>query len=352
MENTSPSLTTTDRLVTRITSWVAILILIFLGYKAIMLTLDVLNYEETNDAQIQEYITPVVSRVNGYIKEIRYEENQRVSKGDTLIIIEDDQYKSKQSESIEAVNSALAQIDVLEKTTETAEKLAAVAKFQISAAEAKFKRAKQDYVRYTRLVTEESATAQQMETKKEQLDVSGSEYTAAMGSYQAALARINDYRAQKAGILAEIKRKRELQRQAELDLSYTVIKAPHQGTISRKTIQTGQFIQANQTLASIVNAGSGKWVIANFKETQLSHMRYGQDVLVVTDAYPDQTLHGKIESFSPGTGSSFTLLPPDNATGNFVKVVQRIPVKIIFSDPKENNSLLRSGMNATVKVIR
>ena len=351
MEKQTPGLTATDRKITTITSYLAILIILFLIYKGIRLSIDLYRYEQTNDAQIQEYINPLVTRVSGYIREIRYEENESVEKGDTLIIIDRDQYGAKKLESAEAVNNARSQVAVLESNIQTARKLAEVAKFQIGAASARMIRAKKDYERYSNLLREESATGQQVEAKRELLDVSTAEYTSAFGTYQAALSKINDYRSQRDGIESEVRRRGALETQANLDLSYTIITAPYRGKMSRKSIQTGQFVQANQTLANIVNTSAGKWVIANFKETQISKITNGQNVLIEADAYPGVVFHGKIESVSPGTGSSFTLLPADNSTGNFVKVVQRIPIKITFSG-KENNGMLTAGMNTVIKVIK
>lgn len=352
MEKQTPSLTATDRIITRVTSYLAILVILFLIYKGIRLVIDLNRYEETNDAQIQEYINPLVTRVSGYIREIRYEENDHVEKGDTLIIIDRDQYGAKKLESLEAVNNARSQMAVLESNIKTAQKLAEVAKVQIGAARARVVRAKKDFARYEKLVAEESATGQQLEAKREALDVSTAEYTAALGSYQASLSKVNDYRAQGAGIASEVRRRGALETQADLDLSYTVITSPYRGKMSRKSVQVGQFVQANQTLANIVNANAGKWVVANFKETQIAKIRNGQNVIIEADAYPGMIFHGKVESVSPGTGSSFTLLPPDNSTGNFVKVVQRIPIKIDFSNPNENNAMLSAGMNTVVKIIK
>ncbi|MGN8055052.1 HlyD family secretion protein [Pedobacter sp. 22163] len=352
MEKPITGPTATDRVITRITSYLAVVIIIFLVYKGIRILVDLYRYEETNDAQVQEYINPLVNRVDGYVREIRYEENQEVQKGDTLIIIDPKEYDAKKQESQEAVNAASAQIEVLQSNIETSEKLAQASRNQIDAARAKLVRAKKDFERYNMLLSQESATGQQVEAKKEAQDVSSAEYASAMANYQADLSKINNYRVERDGILAEIKRRKALEQQADLSLSYTVITAPYHGKISRKSIQVGQFVQANQSLANIVNSSIDKWVVANFKETQISGIHDGQSVLLEADAYPGTLFHGKIQSLSPGTGSSFTLLPPDNSTGNFVKVVQRIPIKIIFSDGHEDKGMLRSGMNMTVKVIK
>jgi membrane fusion protein (multidrug efflux system) len=136
---------------------------------------------------------------------------------------------------------------------------------------------------------------------------------------------------------------------AKLQLSYARIIAPSSGVISRKNVQIGQFVQAGQSLFALVTERQ-KWVIANFKETQLEKMKPGQEVEIEVDAFPHESFKGKIESISPATGAKFALLPADNASGNFVKVVQRVPVKIILTDAPEKASLLRAGMNVIVDV--
>jgi membrane fusion protein (multidrug efflux system) len=344
--------TATDKIITRVTSWIALGILFALLVMGAKILLDYLRYQKTNDAQVQEYINPVVTRVSGYVQEVRFEENQQVKKGDTLFRIDPSQFQLQELESAEATENARAELNVLESNIITATRIAAVSESQITAVRARLTKQEKDYTRYSELFAAESATAQQLENVKEALDIARSDYESALGNYRAALSRIDDFRSQKAGLSAEIRRRDAVQKRARLDLSYTVIIAPYKGKMGRRTIQNGEFVQANQTLANIVNQDADKWVVANFKETQISKMKIGQPVLIETDAFPDEVFHGQILSLSPGTGSSFSLLPPDNSTGNFVKIVQRIPVKIRFTDVRKRTEMLRAGMNATVKLIK
>jgi len=352
MNKTAQNYTATDKLITRVTSWLAAGILVILIIKGAGILTDRYKYQETNDAQVQEYINPVVTRVSGYIKEVRFEENQAVNKGDTLLKIDPSQFQLQELESAEGTANARAELQVLESNIVTATGLASVARSQIAAVRARLTRQEKEYSRYSKLFTAESATAEKLENVKEGLDVARSDYESALGNYRASLSKIDDYRAQKAGVSAEIRRRNAIQNRAQLDLGYTAIIAPYKGKMGRRTIQAGEFVQANQTLANIVNQDADKWVVANFKETQIGKMRIGQPVLIETDAYPDEVFHGKILSLSPGTGSSFSLLAPDNSTGNFVKIVQRIPVKVQFTDDREKTAILSAGMNATVKVIK
>lgn len=349
---TKNNYTQTDHLITKITGWIATVIAIVLAIWGIIFLYQLYFYEETNDAQVEEYINPITSRVTGFIREIRYEENEEVKKGDTLLIIDNSEYRLQQEESEAALANAQAQINVMESNVVTTSKISVASASQIAAAKAKLLRQQQDYDRYAQLFKVESATRQQLENSKAALDVATSDYQSAVGNYQASLSKVNDIKAQKGVYDAEIKRRQALLSRNKLDVSYTVICAPYNGKMGRRTIQEGQLIQAGQTLAFIVDQEAGKWVIANFKETQLAHMHVNSDVEITTDAYPNKKFKGKIVSLSPATGAKFSLLPPDNSTGNFVKIVQRIPVKIRLYESAAMLEALRAGMNANVKIIR
>lgn len=340
----------TDHLITRITAVLAGIIAIVLAIWGIHSLLREYALEETNDAQVEEYINPVTARVSGFIREVRYEENQDVKKGDTLVVIDDREYQLQQAEAAAAVNNAREQMKVTQSNISTAGLAAQVSSTQITAARAKLVRAQQEYDRYKTLFEEESATQQQMENVKTALDVATAEYQATVNGYQASLSKINDNKAQLAPEDEEIKRRQVVLSRRQLDVDYTVIVAPYDGKMGRRTIQPGQQIQVGQTLAFIVNQETGKWVIANFKETQVRYMHIGQHANITTDAYPGRTFGGTIVSLSPATGSRFSLLPPDNATGNFVKIVQRIPVRILLDKRDRDVALLTAGMNANVAV--
>jgi membrane fusion protein (multidrug efflux system) len=348
--NKQNTYTETDKLITRITTWIAGIIVLILCVWGITTALHLLKYEETDDAQVEEYINPITARVSGFIKDIRYDENQDVKKGDTLLIIDNREYVIQQDEAEAAIQSAKDQITTLQNNTATASKLAQVNNVQIAAAKAKLVRQQLEFVRYQKLFNAESATKQQMENVQSALDVAQSDYQAAVNNYQASLLKVNDSRSQIAPLLSEIKRRELILQRNDLDISYTVITAPYDGKMGKRTIQPGQQIQAGQTLAFIVDKETGKWVVADFKETQLHNMRVGEAVEITTDAYPDVKISGKIASLSPATGSRFSLLPPDNSTGNFVKIVQRIPVKIKITDNNPVVSMLSAGMNASVSV--
>ncbi|SEA66058.1 HlyD family secretion protein [Pedobacter hartonius] len=342
--------TQTDLLITRITAWIAGVIAIGLAVWGVIALIELYSYEETNDAQVEEYINPVTSRVTGFIREIKYEENQDVRKGDTLLIIDNSEYQLQQEEGEAALSNAQAQIQVLESNVATSAKMSQASQSQIASARAKLTRAQQDYDRYSKLFKVESATQQQLENSRAALDVATSEYRSAQENYQASLSKVNDIRSQKGVYEAEIKRRQALLNRNKLDVGYTIIRAPYNGKMGRRTIQQGQLIQAGQTLAYIVDQDAGKWVIANFKETQISHMHIGGTAEVTADAFPGKKFKGTIVSLSPATGARFSLLPPDNSTGNFVKIVQRIPVKIKLTESPDVLAQLRAGMNANISI--
>ncbi|WP_184547932.1 HlyD family secretion protein [Mucilaginibacter sp. FT3.2] len=348
--NKQSTYTSTDKIITKITSWIAGIIALALCIWGGIAVYDFYNYDETNDAQVEEYINPITSRVSGYIKEIRYDENQDVKKGDTLLVIDNREYALQRQEGEAGLQNAKAQVQVLESNVATSAKIAQVNNAQIAAAQAKLTRQQQEYDRYKKLYDVESATKQQLENVKTALDVAQSDYQSTLNNYQASLSKVNDSKAQISPVLSEIKRRELMLRRNQLDVSYTIITAPYNGKMGRRTIQAGQQIQVGQTLAFIVDKETGKWVIANFKETQLKYLRIGKQVQITTDAYPDIKITGSVVSFSPATGSRFSLLPPDNSTGNFVKIAQRIPVKIKITDNSAVVALLSAGMNASVSV--
>lgn len=340
----------TDRLITTITGWLAGIILVALAIWGLSTFFELRKYEETNDAQVEEYINPITARVTGYISRINYEENQDVKKGDTLLIIDDSEYQLQQQEANAALLNAQAQMQVLESNVSTTAKTAEASRSQIAAAKAKLWKQQQEYDRYRKLYDAESATKQQLENVETALNVARADYETIIDNYDAAASKINDIKSQKAVVMAEIERRQALLGRNKLDVSYTVIRAPYDGKMGRRTIQEGQLIQAGQTLAFIVNQATGKWVIANFKETQVSNMHIGQSADIEIDAFPGKTFSGTIESLSPATGSRFSLLPPDNSSGNFVKIVQRIPVRIKLTNNTAETAVLRAGMNATVAI--
>ncbi|WP_316830878.1 HlyD family secretion protein [Pedobacter aquatilis] len=341
-----------DKIISRITTIIALIVLVVLLIWGGKTLLGYMKYEETNDAQVDEYINPVTARVSGYIKAVKFEENQEVKKGDTLVLIDDDDYTVQQDEAAASLMNAKAQVAVQQSNVKTAQSTAAVTEAKIAAAKAKLWKVQSDYARYKKLYDAESATRQQLETIESALQVAQAEYNAAKEDYLTAISKTNDIKAQTDVLQSEIKRREAVVKRNNLNTSYTVIVAPYDGKMGRRTIQAGQLVQTGQTIAYIVDRSAGKWVVANFKETQIAKMHVGEKVDVAVDAFPNELFTGKIESLSGATGSRFSLLPPDNSTGNFVKIAQRIPVRIRLEKTDKDFTLLSAGMSASVKVKR
>lgn len=323
-----------------------------------------LYHEETDDAQIDANISPVIPRISGYVTEIRVKDNQKVKKGDTLLILDDRDLKIKVDQAAATLATAQSSLGVARASTSAAEASVGTYRANISTVDAQIEAAKvnvwrttQDYNRYSNLIKDHSITQQQFEqaeaakqTAERQLQVLVEQKNAAARQTSAAASQSNATSQQISVADATIKQKQAELDNAKLNLSYTVITAPQDGLVSKVNVQNGQYLQAGQSLFSIVSE-EGVWVVANFKETQLDKMKVGQKVIVKVDAFSGHSLEAKVTSFSPATGARFALLPPDNATGNFVKVVQRVPVKIEFTNKNDEVvKQLRPGMNVNVDV--
>jgi membrane fusion protein (multidrug efflux system) len=285
--------------------------------------------------------------VGGYIKKVKFEEHQLVKEGDTLVVIDDQEYRQRLAEAEAAVDDSHAQLDVLSASIESAITGTLVNKDQIDGAQARLIQQQQDIKRYKNLIKEEAITGADLELVQSRYDVSVSDYHAAKSNLKTSYAKITELRSRKALLAADLKRKTAELELAKINLGYTVIRAPYAGRMGRKTILEGQQIQPGQPLVSLVNE-KNKWVTANFKETQVYGMYVGQKVDIEVDAIDDKVYHGEIEAISASTGAKFSILPPDNATGNFVKIVQRVPVKIRFTST--DISPIKAGMNVFVSV--
>ncbi len=321
------------------------------------------HHEETDDAQIDASISPVIPRISGYVTEIRVNDNQKVKAGDTLIILDNrsELIKVQQMEAALAIaenslhvanantSSSKANVASYEANTATVDA-------QIEAAKVTLKRATQDYDRYTNLIASHTITQQQFEqaeaakqSAERQLAVLTGQKNAAARQVNAAASQSNAVGQQIGVANATIEQKRADLENAKLELAYTVITAPSDGIVSKVNAQVSQLLQAGQLLFTVVS-NTAPWVVANFKETQFSRIRTGQKVIVHIDAFPGHDFEGKVSSMSPATGAKFALLPPDNASGNFVKTVQRMPVKIEFTTQNQFLKDIRPGMNVDVDV--
>ncbi|MCL6524387.1 MAG: HlyD family secretion protein [Thermoflavifilum sp.] len=308
------------------------------------------HYQTTDDAQIDGDISPVVARVSGYVKDILFQDNQYVHAGDTLVILDDRDYRIKLEQAEAALKAAMANVNVSRYNVQSVAANVDPAQARVAAAQVQLWKAQQDYNRYLNLLHDHAITQAQFDAIKAQRDAAEAELEAAQKQVAALHEQVSTTQQQVKATATNIDIQKANVDFAKLQLSYTVITAPVSGIVSKRNIQPGQLVQAGQTLFSIV-MDSSIYVTANFKETQIGDIHVGQRVDIDVDAYPDTSFEGVVQSFSGATGAKFSLLPPDNATGNFVKVVQRVPVRIAFTHLNEEwRKRLRPGLSVFVRV--
>jgi len=307
--------------------------------------------EHTNNAQVRQHITPLNSRVQGFIKEIRFDEFQPVQRGDTLVIIEDAEFRLKVAQAEADLQNALLGRSVAGTTVSTARNNISVSDASVEEVRVLLGNAQIELTRYENLLAQDAVTRQEYDAVKTTYDATLAKYntlvrqresTSLLSNEQSQRLEQQDAMVELAQVALEL---------ARLNLSYTVIVATANGITGRKNIQAGQLIQPGQVVANIVESDD-KWIIANYKETQTARIAEGQAVEIKVDAVPGVKFRGVVRSISEATGSAYSLIPTDNSAGNFVKVEQRIPVRIEFTSENSPQDMarLRSGMNAECKV--
>ena len=297
-----------------------------------------LNYSQTetsNDAQIEQYVSPINLRASGYIDKIYFTEHQEVHKGDTLLVLDDREYKIRVMEAEAALKDAQAGATVIN---------ASIAEIEVRLA-----KLEKDRKRYENLVKRNAATPIQLEQIVTDYEATRKKLEATKRQKKAALSGVDEVSYRRMNTEAAIQRATAALEMARLNLSYTVVIAPCDGKLGRRSLEEGQFISAGQTITYIL-PDTQKWIVANYKETQIENLHIGQEVFVTVDAISDKEFKGKVTSISGATGSKYSLVPTDNSAGNFVKIQQRIPVRIDFTDlSKEDNERLAAGMMVVVK---
>ena len=309
------------------------------------------NVEFTDNAQVKQHLTPVNTRVQGFIKRICFDEYQRVKKGDTLVIIEDTEYRRKVAQAEADYQSALAGKTAMHTTINTTQNNILVTDAAIEEQRVRLQNAEADFKRYEGLLKEEAVTPQQFDRVKTDYEATKARYEQLLRQKQSTSLVKQEQTQRLDQNESAIKLAEAELELARLNLSYTVILATADGVTGRKEIHEGELVQQGQTLVTLVD-GTEKWVIANYKETQTTRMQKGQLVDIQVDALPGVAFEGRISSISDATGSFYSLIPQDNSAGNFVKVEQRIPVRIEFTarNRAEDLERLRAGMNVECTV--
>jgi membrane fusion protein (multidrug efflux system) len=307
------------------------------------------SHVTTDDAQVDADISPVIARVSGYVREIRFADNQAVKAGDTLVVLDDRDYRIKLQQAEAALTSTQQTVGVSQYQVSEARSNIATAQANVQAAQVKVGKANEDFSRYQNLYNDHAITKAQYDDAKAAKDEADAALKVAQTQVPVQNTRVSTNQRQVGAAASNLASRQADIEFAKLQLSYTVIVAPANGIISKRNIQLGQLVQTGQTLVAVVN-DKGVYVTANFKETQMEHLQTGANVDIEADAYPGKTIPASIESFAGATGAKFSLLPPDNATGNFVKVVQRIPVRIRLDADSTVTDRLRPGMSVQVVV--
>ena len=309
------------------------------------------NVEYTDDAQVWRHITPINARVGGFIKEVRFDDYQHVRKGDTLVIIEDAEFRLALAQAEAHLRGSKSSSSAVSAGMNTTVSNVRAASAGIEEARVQMQNAQKDYQRFEQLLQKDAVTRQQYDNVKAQYEAAKARYEAARNRQQATSQVLGEQQ-QRLGQSTAGESVAEAQvNLARLNLSYTVIVATCDGVMGRKDIHVGQLVQPGMLLARIVDDHQ-VWVIANYRETQMRHIKMGNKVKFTADAVPDMTYQGEVESIAAGTGSAFSPIPVDNATGNFVKVEQRVPVRIkVTTDNADDVARLLAGLNVETEVM-
>lgn len=325
--------------------------LLVIGYGLWLLGTLILNYkrtETTNNAQVEQYLSPVNVRVSGYIADIFFTEHQYVQQGDTLLVIDDREFRLKMKDAESRLELARLSVDMAALTLNSAKEKVQAFEANIRELTANIKQQEADYNRYRNLLERKAATPIQVERMKTNLDMSQAKMEALLTQKSAAVLAVEEAGKRYENAVLSVPIAEAAMETAALNLSYTVVTAPCSGYLGRRSLEVGQLVNAAQTITQII-PDTQKWIVANYKETQIENLYVGQEVVVRIDAISDRSFSGKITAISDATGGKYSMVPTDNSAGNFVKIQQRIPVRIEFTDLSgEDNNLLRAGMMAVV----
>jgi len=303
----------------------------------------------TDDAYVLAHNTTLASKISGYVDSIPIADNARVKAGDVIATIDDGDYRLAVDAARDKVATQQATVDRIGRQIVAQGATIDQAKAQMASAQADAKKTQLEFARQQSLAKQQFASQQTLEQAEANRDQAAAAVASAQSVIDAAKDNLDVLKAQQREAARTLDELKTAQAQAERDLSFTAIRAPVDGVFSNRAVQTGDYVQTGQRIASLVPL-SDVYIDANFKETQLARIEPGQPVAISVDALPDDTIKGRVESLSPASGAVFSLLPPDNATGNFTKIVQRLPVRIVVPAAVAAQRLLRPGMSVVVSV--
>lgn len=305
--------------------------------------------ESTNDAYLQADSVTLAPKISGNVSEVLVKDNQAVKAGEPLVRINDDQYIARVNEMQAALQANEAAIDRADADIHRQQAQIEQAQAQQQAAQVQLRYAEHEYQRYLPLAASGAEAKEHLADLLRSRDTARADYNANVAAVKAALAQIQTLKAQIEQSKAQVASSKASLSRSDIDLHDTLIRSPIDGVVGDRSVRTGQFVQPGTRLLTVVPVGQ-IYLVANFKETQLERMRIGQPATLHVDSLPGHDFSAVIDSFSPGTGSQFALLPPENATGNFTKIVQRVPVRIRITDTSALRQQLLPGMSVTVDV--
>lgn len=318
----------------------------YFGYKKVSFAL---SHESTDNAQVETQLIPVLPRVAGYVKSIAVKDYDSVKAGQLIVELDDAELQTQLLQFQADYQAAQADLSNAKAALNNALISLRVNKGDIDINKVKLEKAQKDYTRNKNLFAESAVTQKQLDDTKYDYETLSKELDNSHNDLASAESRISVLQAAVQKAEANILVRKAQIEQQQLKLSYTKVYAPQAGKIGRKNISLGQYVQSGAPLFTIVN-DTTYWIVANFKENQINRLHPGMPVDIEVDAYPDLKLKGSVESLSDATGARFALLPPDNASGNFVKVTQRVPVKIAINDLTQYKEVLRAGLSVFVSV--
>jgi membrane fusion protein (multidrug efflux system) len=305
-------------------------------------------FESTDNAYLKSHMSLISPKESGYVKEVLFEDNQTVKPGDLLVVIDDHDFQAKAAQAEAQVLLEKASAETLKSDKHAQEAMIREEHANIAASEANVEKSAKDLKRFKNLAAEGAISAQSRDAAESAYKQAKAERDKFVSARQGAESRLSslDARINESG--ARLKAAEAALELARIDLGNTRILAPFNGIIGNRSVQVGQLVQPGSALAYLIPA-DGLYVEANFKETQIGRMQTGQTATITVDAFPDRRFEGTVDSFAPASGSEFSLLPPENATGNFTKIVRRVPVKIRFKQDADLK-MLRPGLSAVVQV--
>ncbi|WP_213878608.1 HlyD family secretion protein [Pseudomonas sp. dw_358] len=305
--------------------------------------------EDTDDAYVGADVTVISAKVPGFISEVAVQDNQFVKAGDLLARIDVRDYRAALAKADGAVAAQQASLRNLDATEQLQQAMINQAKAQIDAADAETQRAADDHARYQNLVRTQAVSVESAQRVDATWKTARADHARVEAGLLAARRQLDVIESQRGQTLAALQQAQAERDQAQLNIGYTELRAPVDGYVGNRRAQVGAYAAAGSQLISVVPA-QGLWVDANFKEDQLAHMHVGQAVTVRADILPGRAFHGHVESLAPATGAQFSVLPPENATGNFTKIVQRVPVRVRLDSHDAQFGALRPGLSVVARI--